>query len=150
MPRRGSGRMAIRDSDAIPGSMRRFLVLAVTIALPVRAPSLGAQQRAVGSLQGMVRERVGTRSARAAVVSLVNVESESRSTITVRPDAQAQFRPGSLLAGGFLLQVGVPTRYSLDISLPAERIEVAAGNTSRYDITLPSGARLRDAVCQGL
>jgi hypothetical protein len=142
--------MAIRDSGAIPGSMMRFLVLAVTIALLVRAPSLAAQQGAFGSLYGTVRERVSTRSVRAAVVSLVSAESESSSTLTVRPNAQGQFRLDSLQAGRYLIQVGIPTLDSLEISLPAERIEIAAGKTSRFDVTLPSGDKLRDAVCQGL
>ncbi|MFL5617768.1 MAG: carboxypeptidase regulatory-like domain-containing protein [Gemmatimonadaceae bacterium] len=128
----------------------RSLFFATTIALLVRTPSLAAQQRPVGALHGTVHERMGTRSVRAAVVSLVAFESESSETITVHPDAQGQFRLDALSPGRYLIQVGIPTLDSLDVSLPAERIDIAAGKTSRFDVTLPSGTKLRDAVCHGL
>ena len=128
--------------------LRTLLITATFIRL-LHVPTLAAQQR-VGSLHGTVRERVDTRSARAAIVSLVESASESSPTITARPDAQGQFHVDSLLPGRYLIQVGIPTLDSLEISLPAERIEIEPGKTSRFDVTLPSGTQLRDVVCQGL
>lgn len=128
----------------------RIPVVAVTIALLLARTSTLDAQRRVGALHGSVRERVGTRAARAAVVSLVDAESESSATVTAHPDAQGQFRFDSLPAGRYLIQVGVPALDSLDISLPAERIEIAPGKTTSFETTLPSGAKLRDAVCLGL
>ena len=87
---------------------------------------------------------------RSASVSLVRVESESSPTINARPDDHGQFRLDSLVPGRYLVQVSSPTLDSLELSLPPERIEIAAGKASRFDFTLPSGVRLRDAVCQGL
>jgi hypothetical protein len=129
--------------------LTRILVAVPAIALLARTPSLAAQ-RPVGSLHGTVRERVESRSARAATISIVEMQSESSPTITVRPDAQGQFRLDSLLPGRYLIQVGIPTLDSLEISLPPDRIEIEPGKTSRFDVTLPSGAKLRDLVCQGL
>jgi Carboxypeptidase regulatory-like domain len=129
--------------------MRNPLV-AVTIALVAQAPWLAAQQRPAGSLHGTLREQVGTRSVRAAYVSVVRAEAESSPTINARPDEQGQFRLDSLLPGRYLVQVSSPTLDSLELSLPPERVVIAAGKASRFDFTLPSGTTLRDAVCQGL
>ena len=127
----------------------RTLLLAASVGLLVRPATLGAQQR-VGSLQGTVREKIDSRSIRAASVSLVPVESEFSRTINVRPDARGQFHLDSLPAGRYLVQVSSPTLDSLELSLPAQQLEIEPGRTARFDFTLPSGTTLRDAVCQGL
>ena len=128
----------------------RILLAATAIALLGHTPSLAAQQRPAGSLYGTLREQVGTRSVRAAYVSLVRAESESSPTINARPDDHGQYRLDSLLPGRYLVQVSSPTLDSLELSLPPERVVIAAGKTSRFDFTLPSGTTLRDAVCHGL
>ena len=128
--------------------MRNHLIVA-TVALLVPTLSLGAQADPVGALHGTVRERIESRSASAASISLVRVESESSRTINVHPDAQGQYRLDALAPGRYLVQVSSPTLDSLDLSLPAQQIEVAPGKASRFDITLPSGTRLRDAICSG-
>jgi hypothetical protein len=128
----------------------RILTLGAAAAVLILPAALAAQQERVGSLHGTVREPIGTRSVRAVAVSLVRVESESSPTINVRPDARGEYRLDSLPAGQYLVQVSSPTLDSLELSLPPERIVVAAGKASRFDVTLPSGTKLRDAVCQGL
>jgi hypothetical protein len=127
----------------------RTLVLATTVGLLVCPAMLGAQQR-VGSLQGTVREKVDSRSIRAASVSLVPVESESSRTISIRPDANGQFQLQSLPAGRYFVQVSSPTLDSLELSLPPQQLEIAPGRVAQFDFTLPSGTTLRDAVCQGV
>ena len=128
--------------------MPRSLLLAACLTLAV-APS-GAQQRPVGSLHGVVREKIGSRSARAAWVSLLHLDSSAGPTRSVQPDAHGSYRVDSLPAGRYLVQVSSPTLDSLELALPAERVEIAPGRASRFDYTLPSGPGLRDAVCQGL
>src|SRR5215204_2751889 len=128
----------------------RNLLIAVTLGLLVRGLPLAAQQRPVGALRGTLHEKIESRSVRGASVSLVSVDAESSPTINARPDADGQFRLDSLAPGRYLVQVSSPTLDSLELSLPPERIEIAAGKASRFDFTMPSGARLRDAVCQGL
>ena len=127
----------------------RTLLLAASVALVIRPATLVAQQR-VGGLQGTVRERIDSRSIRAASVSLVPVESESSPTISIRPDAKGRFQLDALPAGRYLVQVSSPTLDSLELSLPPQQVEIAAGRMARFDFTLPSGTTLRDAVCQGL
>jgi hypothetical protein len=127
----------------------RSPLIAATIAVLVPALTLGAQNRPVGALHGTVREKIESRSAARASISLVSVESESSRTISVRPDAQGQYRLDALSPGRYLMQVSTPTLDSLDLALPPQQIEVAPGKASRVDITLPSGTRLRDAICAG-
>ena len=130
-------------------SLRTLLITAAFIPL-VLAPSLAAQ-RAVGSLDGTIRERVGTRSVRAAVVSVVDFDSESSHTITSHPDAQGRFRFDSLPAGRYLIQVAVPTLDSLEISLPAERVEIQGtssviGDVHTKTIVVLEGGKLNGSV----
>lgn len=124
--------------------------VAAALGLIVLVAPLGAQSSGVGSLQGTIRERVGTRSVRAASVSVVRLEAESSSTLNARPNDQGQFRLDSLSPGPYLVQVSSPTLDSLELSLPPQQLVIAAGKTARFDFTLPSGTRLRDAVCQGV
>ena len=128
----------------------RFLVIATTIGLLVHGPSLSAQTRPLGALYGTVREKIETRSVRVASVSLVPAEAESSPTMSVRPDARGQYRLDSLVPGRYLVQVSSPTLDSLELSLPPQQVQITAGKASRFDYTLPSGAKLRDAVCHGV
>lgn len=124
--------------------------VAAVFGLALLVTPLGAQSPAVGSLRGVVRERVGTRSVRAATVSVVRVEAESGSTLNARPDAQGQYRFDALAPGRYLVQISSPTLDSLELSLPPRQLLIAAGKTAQFDYTLPSGTELRDAVCQGV
>lgn len=126
-----------------------LLVPALLVPALLVAP-LGAQSPAAGSLHGTIRERVGTRSARAASVSVVRLESESSATLNARPNDHGEYRFDSLAPGRYLVQVSSPTLDSLDLSLPPQQLRIAAGKPARFDFTLPSGAGLRDAVCQGV
>src|SRR5215207_4945566 len=128
----------------------RNLLIAVTLGLLVRGSPLAAQQRPVGALRGTLHEKIESRSVRGASVSLVSADAESSPTINARPEADGQFRLESLQPGHYLVQVSSPTLDSLELSLPPERIEIAAGKASRFDFTLPSGTKLRDAICQGV
>ena len=128
--------------------MLRSLLLAAGITLATA--SSGAPQPPVGSLHGVVRETIGSRSVRAAWISLVGADSDAGLTRSVQPDARGSYRVDSLPAGRYLVQVSSPTLDSLELALPPERVEIAAGRASQFDYTLPSGPRLRDAICQGL
>lgn len=128
--------------------MRVFV--AATFGLSMFVAPLGAQSRAVGSLHGTIRERVGTRSVRAASVSVVRLESESSPTLNTRPNDQGEYRFDSLTPGRYLVQISSPTLDSLELSLPPQQLQIAAGKPARFDFTLPSGTSLRDAVCQGV
>ncbi|PYP77152.1 MAG: hypothetical protein DMD35_16010 [Gemmatimonadetes bacterium] len=132
------------------GVMRLRVAMPLLGSLLFRTALLDAQRPAVGALQGTLRERIDSRSVRAASVSLVRAESESSHTVNVRPDAHGRYRVDSLPTGRYLIQISSPILDSLDLSLPPERIEIADGTVSRFDANLPAGATLRAAVCPGL
>jgi hypothetical protein len=121
--------------------------IAVAAVLSLVSIPLAAQS--VGKLEGMVREKVATRSIGAARVSLVSVESTGR-TFTANPDPSGRYALDSLPAGRYLVQVSSPTLDSLELALPPDEVRIDAGATAHADFSLPSGARLRDAVCHGL
>lgn len=120
-------------------------LLAALIAAP-----LGAQRAALGSLHGTLQEKAESRSVRTASVSIVRADAEPSGTINVRPDAKGEFHVDSLLPGRYLVQVSSPTLDSLEVALPAERIDVAAGKSAHFDFILPFGEELRNTVCHGL
>jgi hypothetical protein len=128
----------------------RTALIATAIACVAHGTSLAAQASPVGALHGSVREKIESRSVRGVSVSLVRAESESSPTINARPNTQGHYRVDSLVPGRYLVQVSSPTLDSLELSLPPQAIQIAAGKVSQFDFTLPSGARLRDAVCQGV
>jgi hypothetical protein len=128
--------------------MRATLAACATVLLCYS--SLAAQRPPTGRLEGTVTEKVATRSASAAWISLVSLEPASGATINARPDARGHFHVDSLPAGRYLVQVGVPTLDSLDLALQPAEVRIAGGETTRADFALPYGARLREAVCTGV
>lgn len=80
----------------------------------------------------------------------MQLEPAGGAAITVRPDTRGHFHADSLPAGRYLVQVGVPTLDSLELTLPPSEVHIAGGATARADFALPYGARLRDAVCTGM
>jgi len=123
---------------------------AATLAIAFCHSTLVAQNRPTGRLEGTVIEKLATRSATAAWISLVQLEPAGGATISARPDVHGQFHLDSLPAGRYLVQVGVPTLDSLELALPPHEVRIAGGETARAEFPLPSGARLRDAVCTGV
>jgi hypothetical protein len=128
--------------------MRIALTAAIAAVVCLNTPL--AAQRLTGRLEGTVTEKLATRSASAAWISLVQLEPASGATINARPDAQGHFRVDSLLPGRYLVQVGVPTLDSLELALPPAEVRIAGGETARADFALPYGARLREVVCTGV
>ncbi|MEO6526275.1 MAG: carboxypeptidase-like regulatory domain-containing protein [Gemmatimonadaceae bacterium] len=125
--------------------------IAATVALlHVAAAPLAAQQLANGRLEGIVREKVASRSVSAASVSLVRLESETSITFSARPDVRGRYHLDSLPAGRYLVQLSSPTLDSLDLALPGSELRISGGKTSHVDMPLPFGAQLRDAICHGL
>lgn len=127
--------------------MRTGIAVAAVVSL-VASP-LAAQQ-SLGRLEGTVREKVATRPVSGAWVSLVPAESAAGRTFTTSPDASGRYTLDSLPAGRYLVQVSSPTLDSLELALPPDEVRIVPGVTAQADFSLPSGTRLRDAVCQGV
>jgi hypothetical protein len=128
----------------------RATLAAATAAIVFLNTPLAAQRLPTGRLEGVVTEKLATRSASAAWISLVQLEPAGGTTINARPDAHGHFHVDSLAPGRYLVQVGVPTLDSLELALPPAEVRIVGGETAHADFTLPSGARLRDVVCTGV
>jgi hypothetical protein len=128
----------------------RTVIAATALALAITGPPFAAPQTPVGRFEGTVKGSLASRPVSAAQVSLVRLESDTSINVSVRVDARGRFSVDSLPAGHYLVQVNHPTLDSLDVALPTNRLVIANGRTSHSDLTLPSGASLRDVVCTGV
>src|SRR5215218_4504827 len=128
----------------------RTVVVVTALTFLIASQPLAAQQMPVGRLEGTIAHWITTRAVQAAKVSVVQLESESSSTVTAVVDPRGRYRVDSLPVGAYLVQVSHPTLDSLDITLPPGRLVIAADKTTRSDFSLPSGQRLRAIVCPGV
>jgi hypothetical protein len=128
----------------------RTVIFATALTSLATASPIVAQQVAVGRVEGTIAQWIASRDVHAAQVSLVHLESEASNTITAAVDARGRYRVDSLPAGHYLVQVSHPTLDSLDVTLPLDRVVIAAGKTTRSDYALPPGERLREIVCPGV
>ncbi|MEO6528498.1 MAG: TonB-dependent receptor [Gemmatimonadaceae bacterium] len=120
------------------------VVLLMGLARMVRAQGADA-----GRIEGTITETIGSRSARAATLSLVRLDSEPSVSFDARPDTAGHYRLDTLPAGRYLANLTSATLDSLELALPSREVVIAAGQTTRADFSLPSGPTLRDAVCPG-
>ena len=111
-------------------------------------PDLLAAQSSAGRLEGLVS---GTpRAVHGTRVEITRVEPQPVVTFVASTDDRGRFALDSLPPGDYALHVSSPLLDSLALSLPDRSVTIAAGVQARADVTLPSGAALRDAVCAGL
>jgi hypothetical protein len=127
----------------------RAHVLLATLALVITGP-LGAQGAGAGALEGVVAQRSAAGSAQRPTIELTRLAPEPSITLTATPDSVGRYRVDSLPAGRYELQLGSPLLDSLELALAPQAVEIVPGRTTRADLTMPSGAALRDAVCPGL
>jgi hypothetical protein len=126
-------------------------VIAATVLAPLMAGRpLVAQQMSTGRLEGTVAPWIASRSVQAAQVSLVHLESEASTSLTVAVDGRGRYHVDSLPGGRYLIQVSHPTLDSLDVTLAPGPLVIAGGRTTRSDFSLPSGSSLRSIVCPGV
>ncbi|MEO8562005.1 MAG: carboxypeptidase-like regulatory domain-containing protein [bacterium] len=129
--------------------MRLITVVAAALPLFLDCAPLLAQQSGMGRLEGIVEEKIATRSVAAASVSLVPLATDGR-TFNAHPDGFGHYTLDSLPAGRYLIQVSSPTLDSLELALPPKELKIGPGETAHADFSLPFGASLRDVVCTGL
>jgi hypothetical protein len=128
----------------------RTVIAGTALTFLMVGPALVAQQTSMGRLEGTVAPWIASRSVQAAQVSLVHLESEASTSVTVAVDARGRYHVDSLPGGRYLVQVSHPTLDSLDVTLPPGPLVIAGGRTTRSDFSLPSGDKLRAAVCPGV
>lgn len=121
----------------------------LAVLLHLGAALLGAQAPVPGRLEGIVSERISSRSLFAVSVSVARLDTETVAR-SATPDANGHYRIEPLAPGRYLIQVTAPVLDSLELALPSRELRVAAGESVRADFELPFGSTLRDAVCAGL
>jgi hypothetical protein len=127
--------------------MRFFRPAIIAIALATALP-LHAQQRPLGALEGTLLEPIDSRSVRNAELSLRRLDATSGAVARARADARGRYRLDSLPTGRYRMEIAGPTLDSLELAVPGREVRIESGRTTRVDVTLPSGAALRDVVCR--
>jgi hypothetical protein len=125
----------------------RLLPLAATLLLG--AP-LAAQDLPVGRIEGTIKETTRPRGVKGASVTVARIDPEPAVAFGAKPDERGRYHFDSLPAGRYMIQLTHETLDSLDLSLPAAEVFIAAGKTAEVPFSLPSSLALRDAVCRGL
>ena len=83
-------------------------------------------------------------------MTVARLDPEPPVAFGAKPDEQGRYHFDSLPAGRYMIQLTHETLDSLDLSLPASEVLIAAGKTAEAPFSLPSSLALRDAVCRGL
>ena len=141
--RAGATRRLHRGAVAVGGA------LACTLALSLASP-IAAQSVAHGRIEGTIKEAARPRGVRGATVTLARLDPEPVVSFGVKPDERGHYELDSVPVGRYMIQLSHATLDSLELSLPAMEVFVAAGRTSEVPFSLPSSLALRDAVCRGL
>ena len=123
--------------------------LSAALVLTLAAP-LAAQGPAVGRIEGTIKEAARPRGVKGATVTLARLDPEPVVSFGVKPDERGHYHLDSVPAGRYMIQLSHATLDSLELSLPASEVFIAAGRTSEVPFSLPTSLALRDAVCRGL
>jgi hypothetical protein len=137
------------NGQRVPARSRAVGALAWLASLCVSAP-LAAQSAEVGRIEGTIKAAARPRGVQGATVTLARLEPEPVVSFGIKPDERGHYRLDSLPAGRYMIQLSHATLDSLELSLPASEVFIAAGKTAEVPFSLPSSLALRDAVCRGL
>ncbi|MFL5620448.1 MAG: carboxypeptidase regulatory-like domain-containing protein [Gemmatimonadaceae bacterium] len=121
-------------------------VLPLLATLLLAAP-LAAQ---TGRIQGTIKEAARPRGVRGASVLVARLDPEPPLAFGAKPDEQGHYHFDSLPVGRYMIQLTHEALDSLELSLPASEVFIAAGRTAEVPFSLPTSLALRDAVCRGL
>ena len=132
---------------------RAARALSLALLLPLAAPlvsPLAAQATAMGRIEGTIKEAARPRGVKGATVTLARLDPEPVVSFGVKPDERGHYQLDSVPVGRYMIQLSHATLDSLELSLPASEVFIAAGRTAEVPFSLPSSLALRDAVCRGL
>ena len=100
-------------------------------------------------VSGVVHDSIARAPLRAATVQLVATDNPTRIGRTASTDSMGHFAFGDVPDGRYLVGFFHPMLDSLGLEPVLREISVAEGRPVRVDLAIPSGARLRAAVCGG-
>lgn len=129
-----------------PRSTPRWHCIGFLAAVALAAPALKAQEPASGRLEGTVTPGAGGRPPAMVTIAIARLEPEPPITRAARTDSLGRYRIDSLPAGRYLLEVSSELLDSLQLAVGARELRIAAGETARVDIALPSEAMVRAAI----
>jgi hypothetical protein len=98
------------------------------------------------TVSGLVRDSIGHHQLSGAVVQLVSADTGRRFTRTVDSDSLGRFSIPDVPPGQYLLGFFHPLLDSLGMEPPARLVRVDA-QPVRADLSTPSAAQLREAIC---
>lgn len=125
----------------------RSLVIVLGLGL---ARLAGAQSASAGTLEGTIIDSVHARALAGAVVRAARLDVEQEVVQLDTTDARGRFRFDRLEAGRYAVSFASPLLDSLEFGGRAPLVTVAAGETARIALAIPSGATLRAAACPGI
>lgn len=114
------------------------------VAGVTRAPTVVARDATVS---GVVFDSLARRPLAGATVQLVGADDQSRFGETVAADQQGQFRFSDVPNGRYHLGFFHPILDTLSLEPIVRELVVAGQSTVRADLSTPSPARLRAAIC---
>ena len=115
-------------------------------AVLLAAPGAHARQ-ATARLEGPVTDSMHARPLAGATVMVTRESPDPAAWFSVTTDDRGRYRLDSLLAGRYNVGLSHPILDSLELTLPPRRIEIGEGQHARLDLSLPSGAALREMNC---
>ena len=116
-------------------------------AMFLLAPALHAQEASLGRLEGVVTVG-GTGRVLSVTVAIARIDPEPPIIRVARTDSLGRYRIDSLPAGRYLLEATSALLDSLRLAVGAREVRIAAGETVRFDVALPSDATLRAAAVE--
>jgi len=91
------------------------------------APALGAQDVAVGRIQGTIKEAARPRGVKGASVLVARLDPDPPLAFGAKPDREGRYHFDSLPVGRYMIQLAHEALDSLELSLPALEVFITAG-----------------------
>jgi hypothetical protein len=102
-----------------------------------------------GTVRGVVRDSLLGAPLRGAIVQLVAEPSSTPFGLTVESDSLGAYRFVDVPVGRYVVGFHHPRLDSLGLEPPVHGVDVGEVSDIRADLAIPSGKRLRSAVCGG-
>lgn len=121
-----------------------------SLALLVFPLAAGAQRPALARLEGQVTDSVHGIPVAGATVLISRTQPQPSQLVVATTDERGRYRVDTLVAGDYSVTFTSPFLDSLEMALPERPITLTAGNSTRLDLAVPSGATLRAGACPGV
>lgn len=128
-----------------PADVLTSALLLALLAGPVMAQSAG--QSSPGTITGVVYDSIARKPLAGALVQVVAVEGARHFSNSTISDSLGRYRLNNVPNGRFMLGFLHPLLDSLGLEPLLHEVVVDASRSTRSDLSIPSPARIRAAVC---